>query len=68
MADYTVDQLMDAVKAQVVQDESFRNQLEEAVDLKSSSRILDLIAQVAKWFFGGVVKGIAEAVWYSLFS
>jgi len=49
---YTDQELLEAIGREMSQNAEYRKQLEDAVDSKSSSRFLDLIAEVAKWFFG----------------
>lgn len=62
MAQYTDNQLLAAIQAHMVQDSSYRKELERAVSSKSRNRLGDLIAKAAKWFFGSVIKGVVNAV------
>jgi hypothetical protein len=62
MAEYTDEELLDAIRLKMHQDTEYRKQLADAVDSKLSSRLLKLIAQAAEWFFGKVLTGTVEAV------
>ena len=62
MAEYTDEELLDAIRLKMHQDTEYRKQLADAVDTKFSDRLLHLIAEAAKWFFGNVVTGTVEYV------
>jgi len=62
MAEYTDEELLDAIRLKMHQDTEYRKQLADAVDTKFSDRLLNLIAEAAKWLFGNVVTGTVEYV------
>jgi hypothetical protein len=62
MVEYTDEELLDAIRLKMHQDTEYRKQLADAVDTKFSERLLNLIAEAAKWLFGNVVTGTVEYV------
>ena len=64
MVEYTDEELLDAIRLKMHQDTEYRKQMADAVDTKFSDRLLHLIAEAAKWFFGNVnvVTGTVEYI------